>query len=82
MKVLKLGSDIKSWQYIIICNYCKSEIEINADDLRYSGEIGDWHDAGWETYSCSCPACGNGLEVPPKNVPFLVKVAAQNRKNK
>lgn len=80
MKVLKYGDDVKSWRYKITCSFCKSELEVEAIDLRYSGEAGDWHDAGWERYECYCAACNDTLSIPANNIPPLVKVFAQNKK--
>lgn len=82
MKVLKYGSDVKVWRYTLTCYVCKSQLEVEADDLRYAGEAGDWHDAGWESYTISCAACGTSLDIPTDKIPTLVKVHAEKRKKK
>lgn len=82
MKLIKAGFDVKSWRYQITCDYCKSELEVEASDLQYAGDAGDWHDAGWESYTCYCSECNNNLTIPLAKVPALVKVTAQKRKKK
>jgi hypothetical protein len=83
MKIIKLGFDIKSWRLPATCNFCKSELEIEEPDLHYDGEKGNWHDTGWEEYTCYCAVCGYKLIIPSTTeIPNMVRSAAQKRKKK
>jgi transcription elongation factor Elf1 len=82
MKVLKYSIDPKAWNLALTCHWCKSQIEINADDLSYEGEPGDMKDAGWDKYSCDCGACGEEIEVDEKKIPNIIQSYAEKRKKK
>jgi len=82
MKVLQYSIDPKVWTHAITCDWCKSQIEISADDLSHEGERGDYVDPGWDRYTCDCGACGHEIEVPEKQLPNIIQSYARKRKKK
>jgi hypothetical protein len=82
MKILKHDIDAKSWKYEITCYYCKTQLEVVASDVSYSGERGDWHDSGWEKYTIFCPECGTPSDIPPDKIHNLVAAKIRNRNTK
>lgn len=81
MKVLKHGIDVKAWRRKVICYGCNTELEIELSDIRYAGEAGDWHDSGWEKYWVNCSICDRELTLTSDDLPELIKIGAQKRKN-
>jgi len=79
MKVLKHDIDTKSWKYEINCYVCKTDLEIVMGDIKYSGEKGDWHDAGWERYEVNCSECGCCLTIPSDKIHALVRAKIQKK---
>lgn len=82
MKVLKYSIDPKAWTHAVTCHWCKSQVEINADDLTHTGERGDYIDPGWDKYTFDCGACGEEEEVPEKQLPNIIRSYVQNKKRK
>jgi len=82
MKILKHDIDAKTWSYVLKCFVCKTEMEVVIDDIKYSGERGDWHDAGWENYNVICPECGIDLRIPPDDIHELIKCKIQKKNKK
>jgi len=82
MKIKKYAVDPKLWKRDIICSHCQTEIEIETSDLQYSGEDGDWHDAGWEKYTVTCAACNCSITINEKDIPEIVKFEAKKRAQK
>lgn len=80
MKVLKYSTDPKAWTLAITCGWCKSQIEINADDLRHEGERGDYVDPGWDRYTVTCGACGDSQEVDEKQLPNIIRSYAKRKR--
>lgn len=79
MKILKYSIDPKAWNLAITCDWCKSQIEINADDLSHEGERGDYVDPGWDKYTCDC---GHEIQVDEKKLPNIIQSYARKRKKK
>lgn len=82
MKVLKYSIDPKAWTHAITCYWCKSQIEINADDLSHEGERGDYVDPGWDKYTCNCGACGTEIQIDEKQLPNIIQSYARKNKKK
>ena len=80
MKILKHDIDASTWKYALACYSCKTEIEVVMSDVKYSGEAGDWHDAGWENYTVNCPECTCELHIPKDKIHNLIKAKIQRRK--
>lgn len=82
MKVLQYSTDPKTWKLPITCDWCKSQVEVSADDLCHTGERGDYVDPGWDRYTCDCGACGEVIEISEKQLPNIIQSYAQKRKKK
>ncbi len=79
MKILKHDIDAKAWKYEISCYCCKTDLEVTMSDVRYSGEKGDWHDAGWESYTVICPECSISLTIPADKIHALIRAKIQKK---
>ncbi len=79
MKVLKSGFDVNAWKHQFQCYWCKSELEICASDLEYSGERGNWAESGWERYEVQCPLCSTTNTIENELIPILVGIYAEKR---
>lgn len=79
MKILKHDIDAKEWKYVLTCYHCKTEMEVVMGDVTYSGEAGDWHDSGWESYSVKCPECDISNTIPNDKIHNLIKVKIQKK---
>ena len=88
MKILKRGDD---WKLVVKCervtdaygfaygneaDFCGSELEIEASDIRKH----PWHkypDYSGVDYGVRCPVCGNFIAVKEKLIPVNVRSAAK-----
>lgn len=82
MKVLKYSADPKSWRLTINCEWCKSQLEISADDLHHEGESGDYKDPGWDRYTFECGACESTEEVDENSIPNVIQSYVQKKRKK
>lgn len=82
MKVLAYSIDPKKWTLAVTCHWCKSQVEVNADDLHHEGERGDYVDPGWDKYTCECGACGETIEIDEKQLPNIIQSYAQKKRKK
>lgn len=79
MKIIKHAIEAKSWSHQLTCYYCKTELEVVMSDIRYRGDPGDWHDAGWERYDIDCPECNTTNAISEENIHPLIKAKIQKK---
>lgn len=82
MKVLKYSVDPKDWTLALTCGWCKSQIEINADDITHQGYPGDMKDEGWDRYSVDCGACGEEIEIEEKKLPEIIQSYVERKRKR
>lgn len=82
MRVIKLGTDLDKWRLDVTCGFCKSELEIDAGDIKHRGDPGDYRDPGYDHYWVNCPACSNEITVAETKLPALVRAKAEKRGSK
>lgn len=82
MKVLKYSIDPKDWKLALTCDWCDSQIEVNADDIFHEGERGNYAEAGWDRYTCNCGACGVEIEISEKKLPNIIQSYVEKRNKK
>ncbi len=82
MKVLKYSVDPKEWKLAVTCGWCKSIVEISADDLYHEGESGDYRDPGWDRYWVECGACDEVIEIDEKKLPEIIQSYAQRKRKR
>lgn len=75
MKVLKEG---EGWKKVLICKGCKSELEIEEDDILYKITDKDISNQQYNidilgTFYINCIICGQELDLKTKDIPPLIQ---------
>ena len=69
MKLLRRNDDVQSWRLHHECDWCRSELEIEASDLVL--EAG--RSPGYYNYSYTCPACNLRRLLSVTKIPNAVE---------
>lgn len=67
MKVIE-SSNYTNWSHEIICDYCKSKLEINCDDLF----LNPYYGVEQAPIYVKCAVCDDHTSVNRNDIPYLV----------
>ncbi len=73
MKIIKASVDLETWTLPTTCKSCKSELGIEAGDLRHN-----WTKDG--CYYFKCELCDNTQYLKDSDVPEIVKADAKRHR--
>lgn len=74
MKIIKASVDLKTWCFETKCEKCKSDIGIEATDLRYK----------WSMHGCYyfvCELCNTRQTMKDADVPPIVKADVEKHRS-
>jgi hypothetical protein len=67
MKVVKASVDLATWTLPVKCESCKSDLEVEAGDIKYRYQSDGYH------YFCNCVLCNASMHFSEKQIPKIVQ---------
>lgn len=64
MKIISSVANIQEWLTETNCGYCDSTLEINADDIYFYNDSGD--------FNIKCEVCKNTFIIYEGDIPILI----------
>jgi len=78
MKVIK-QPDTSGWKFEHTCSTCDAVLQVEASDVKYTYNPGDFRDPGYESYYAYCACCSTQFNIPEGKLTKAIKHQAKQR---